>query len=92
MEYYVVALVAVAGVNWIAGRYGSRSTQRFTFALSAGAPIILWAGFNSWLLMKDGAAAFRDPYFVVLLTIIAGMTVLTTIAAFLGKQLAATGK
>ena len=92
MEYYIAVLLAVAGLNWFAGRRGSVAKKRFTFALSAAAPIILWAGLNLWFLIKDGAATFENPYFLVLLTMAVGATVMTTVAAFLGVVLATAGR
>jgi hypothetical protein len=88
LMHYVVALIAIAAANWVAARRASTVVSKLLFVATASSPLIFWLGLNAWLLVRDGFSTFQDPYFVVLLMIVAGFTVATAVTAFLGRELA----
>lgn len=89
MGYYIAAVLLIGSLNWAAERLGSARAKMFIFLSTAGAPIFFWAGLTAFFLFRDGVSTFRDPYFLVLLMMVAGATIATAAAALLGRALAA---
>jgi hypothetical protein len=87
LTHYVFGLIAIAAANWAAARWASAQVSKLLFLTTAISPMIFWLGLNAWFLLRDGFRSFQDPYFFVLLMMLAGFTVATAITAFLGRDL-----
>ena len=86
LVYVTLGLVAIGVANWAAYRWLSRRAASVIFAVTAASPLLYFVGFNSRLVIRDGLSTFSDPYFGVLLMILAGCSIVTAIAAFLGRE------
>ncbi|HEY6817415.1 MAG TPA: hypothetical protein VI168_17910 [Croceibacterium sp.] len=81
---------------WVAGVFGlvlavyaaalHPAVRAAAFWLFASSPMIGWAWLNAPFFLRDGVATVHDPYFGVVLFFAAGFTVVTYLAAALGRQ------
>src|SRR5687767_9626461 len=86
LVFIALGIVAIGVANWAAYRWLSKPTALAVFVLTAVSPLFFFVGFNLWFLARDGLATFADPYFGVLLMMMAAFSIVTAIAAFLGRE------